>query len=84
MICRLEYQKIIKIEPEDNTCTCCGKPYTHRRTYRHGWIDDERLVKEVTLVTAHAGCRTLTDKITKLKNDLLDLEFQLFLKKEYI
>ena len=67
----------IKIDPNENICTVCGTPYTHRKVFSFK-VDG---IKCVEFITAHAGCRSLVDKIKKLKDELLDLEFKLFCKK---
>lgn len=67
----------IIIHDEDNVCTTCGKQYTHRR--RHYY--DENNMKCVELITTHPGCRSLLNKIRKLKDEMIDLEFELFCRK---
>jgi hypothetical protein len=66
----------ITIHYDDNICTTCGKAYMHRR--RH-YIDDN--MKCVELITAHPGCRSLINRIRKLKDELLDLEYTLYCRK---
>jgi len=73
-------QQDIRIHQEDNICTTCGKAYTHRkRFYRHDDSSDNS-INCVDLVTSHAGFRNLVNKIRKLKDELLDLEFTLYCK----
>ena len=70
----MEFDKIT-IHQEDNICTTCGRRYTHRR--RH-FLEDN--MKCVEFITAHPGCRVLVNKIKKMKEDLIELEFELFCK----
>jgi len=67
----------IKIDPNDNVCSVCGKPYTHRKLFSFK-VDG---IKSVDFITAHAGGRSLIEKIKKLKDELLELEYKLFCKK---
>lgn len=76
--CDLELEdEKIKIDPNDNICSVCGTPYPHRKVFSFK-VDG---LKEVEFITAHAGCRSLVDKIKKLKEELLELEFKLYCKK---
>lgn len=72
----------IKIDPNDNVCSVCGKPFKHYKYYvcENGAMIKNEL-KSVEFRTAHAGCCSLMDKIKKLKDELLDLEFKLFCKR---
>lgn len=72
----------IKIDPTDNICSVCGKPYKHmKHFYLENGMTMKSRIKCVDFITAHAGCRDLVEKIKKLKEELLDLEFKLFCKK---
>lgn len=73
----LEMDDKIHIYPDNNICTTCGKPYTHRKTFSNK-VDG---LKSVEFITAHPGCRNINDKIKKLKEELLELEFKLFCKR---
>lgn len=68
----------IMIDNRDNICSVCARPYPHSRRFIHGYKDDDKTIKEVTLVTAHAGCRNLVDRLNKAKDAVLDLEYKLF------
>ena len=61
-------------------CTLCGNPFKHRRVCNMGWLDDERTIKEVTLILSHAGCRALLEKKKFLQQQLLDVEYEIFMK----
>jgi hypothetical protein len=77
----LEEEKI-KIDPNDNVCSVCGKPFKHYKYYvceNGGMMKNE--LKSVEFRTSHAGCNSLVEKIKKLKEELLDLEFKLFCKR---
>lgn len=72
----LEIERIT-IDPSDNICTVCGTPYPYRKVFSFK-VDG---LKNVEFVTAHAGCRSLVNKIKKLKDELLNLEFKLYCKR---
>jgi hypothetical protein len=69
----------ICIDHRENICSVCGKSYTHHK--RFSWVDNDRTIKTVELVTAHATCRSLLRKIEEEKQKLLDLEFKLYILK---
>ena len=71
-------EECIAIDHRENMCTVCAKPYTHHKRYQ--WIDEsDKTIKEVMIVSAHASCRNITNKIEELKQKLVDAEFKLFL-----
>ena len=63
---------------EGTCCTFCNKPFKWRNQYTIVDQSGKGYVKEVELITAHAGCRTLLSKYQKLQSDLLDTEWKLF------
>jgi len=75
----LDETEKICIDHRENICSLCAKPYLHHK--RFYWKDDDKTIKEVQLVTAHAGCRSLLSKIEEQKQKLLDLEFKLYVLK---
>jgi len=62
----------------ENECVVCGRTFKYMKRYTSP-IDD--LPKEMELITAHAGCRNLMKKYLKTKEELLNMEFELFSKK---
>jgi hypothetical protein len=62
-------------------CIFCGTPYKHKRIYKSGWVDPERTLKEVTFILAHPCCRALLRKKKNLQQQLLDIEYDIFMKK---
>ena len=64
-------------------CTLCGTPFKFRKIFQHGWEDEERKVKEMTLITAHAGCRSLLKRKKQLEQQLLDLEYEIYCKSTF-
>lgn len=66
-------------------CFCCGR--NNKVKHNRYWINEEdKSLKLVELVYNCSGCRTKQNKIKnlreqkrKLKEELLDLEFELFL-----
>lgn len=68
----------IMIDNRDNICSVCGKYYQHRIRFLHGFKDGDKTIKEATLITTHAGCRNLVDRLNKAKEAVLDLEYKFF------
>ena len=67
--------------PENiDLCILCGNPYKHKRIYKSGWVDEEKTLKEVTFILAHASCRSLLRKKKTLQQQLLDVEYDIFMK----
>lgn len=68
----------LKIHSESNICSICNKPFKWTKRY---WIRDH-VLPELELITAHACCRhklrKLTEKKEQLKNDILDVEWEIF------
>ena len=75
-------EETIKIDPNENICSVCGRQYKHMK---HFYLENGMMMKGgikcVEFITAHAGCRSLVEKIKKLKEELLELEFKLYCKK---
>jgi len=75
-------EETIKINPNDNLCTVCGKPYKHmKHFYLENGMTMKCGIKCVDFITSHGSCRSLVEKIKKLKDELLELEYKLFCKK---
>ena len=68
----------ITIDNRDNICSVCSRPYPHSKKFVNGFKDGDKSIKEVTLITSHAGCRNLVDKLNKAKDAVLELEFKIF------
>lgn len=64
-----------------DTCSVCDRQMIYRKAFTKGWTDETKTCKEFELITAHAGCRSLMNKINKLKDELCGLEYQLFCMK---
>ena len=62
----------------ENTCCVCSRPF---RQYKCFHPSEYNGLKEMEIITAHAGCRKLTSSITDKKKELLDLEWKLYFKK---
>jgi hypothetical protein len=62
-----------------DVCALCNKPMTYRKVFNKGWTDETKTCKEFEYITEHATCRGLRRKINKLKCELCDLEYKLFL-----
>lgn len=68
----------IIIDNREDICSVCGRRYPHSKRFIHGFKDGDKTIKEVTLITAHAGCRNLVDKLNKAKDAMLELEYKIF------
>ena len=68
----------IIIDNSDNICSVCGKDYPHSKKFVNGFKDGDKSIKEVTLITAHAGCRNLIEKLNKAKSLVLDLQYKIY------
>ena len=62
-----------------DTCILCGNPYKHRRLCT-GYVNDDKTLKEVTFILAHAGCRNLMKRKKDLQQQLLEVEYEIFMK----
>ena len=67
-----------RIDNRENICSVCGKHFVHSRRFLHDFKDGDRTIKEMTLVSAHAGCRDLINKLNAKRNELLELEYKVF------
>ena len=65
---------------ETDTCTVCNKYYKHSYPRRHTLELPEGLY-EVKIRTEHPSCLSKIRRIEKLKRELLDLEFSIYLVK---
>jgi len=63
-----------------NECSICGKEFKYRFP-RWRFLDTPEGLYEVKFKTEHPACLSLLRKIERLKNEILDLEFDLFRKK---
>ena len=72
----------IKIEYEtdfgDNKCWICNKSYPHRKVKN---VDLVTGLCNIDIRTCHAGCLQIYKKIQKNKQELIDLEWELFCLK---
>jgi len=75
------YDDKITIDMRDDICTVCCKHYKHRKRYGMWAKEDTARVKEVELITAHAGCRHLMEQKEQVKAKLLDIEWRLYAMK---
>jgi len=65
---------------EPDKCSICGKDFKYRFP-RWRFVDTPDGLWEVKMKTEHPACLTLIRKIDRLKDEILDLEFQLFTKR---
>lgn len=67
-------------------CILCGKSFRHRRICSE-WLDDEKTIKEVKIISSHVECRSLVKKkkmleeqLLNIERQLLDIQFEIFMK----
>ena len=65
---------------ETNKCSICNKDFKYRFP-RWRFTDTPEGLWEVKMKTEHPACLSIVRKIDKLKDEILDLEFELFRKK---
>ena len=68
----------IIIDDRDDICSVCCNHFMHRKRFKYGFKYGDKTIKEITLITAHAGCRALLNKLNEKKQEVLDLEFKIF------
>ena len=73
----------INITPDEDTCFVCGEKWNIKKRYFVNDYLKENFpeMKEVDIIAGHAGCRSLVAKRDKLKKELADTEFRIFLKR---
>ena len=73
----------INIQPDEDICFVCGEKWnTRKRYYINDYLKENfPNMKEVDIIAGHAGCRSLVLRREKLKKELLDLEYKIFLKR---
>lgn len=65
---------------DTNMCAICNKPYKYQFQKWKFLGTPEGLI-EIRMKCEHPSCRNLIRKIDRLKDEILDLEFELFRKK---
>jgi len=73
-----EYDRIIICG--ENECSICGKEFKYRFP-RWRFPETPEGLYEVKFKTEHPACNMLLKKIERLKIEILNLEFELFRKK---
>jgi len=66
---------------ETDKCTICNKDFKYTFT-KWRFPETPEGLYEVKMKTEHLACRSLVRKIDKLKDEILNLEFELF-RKQY-
>ncbi len=60
---------------------CCYVCYKHFKPYRLHKKNDDYGMIEVDIITAHTGCRKLIRKRNKLTNEILEIDYDIFMKQ---
>ena len=66
----------------ENECSICGKEFKYSFP-RWRFPETPEGLYEVRMKTEHPACISLVRKIERLKCEILDLEFELFRKKNF-
>lgn len=66
-------------EDRDDTCFVCHK---HFKPYRLLKMNKEVGLREVEIKTAHSSCSKLVKRRTKLLDELLEIDYDLFAKRD--
>ena len=74
----IETDEILIDDNRINKCHICNKEFKPKVVRK---IEGDYELEEVDIIVSHKKCEKLQAKITKLKNDLLNTEFQLFCLK---
>ena len=64
-------------DENQNKCVLCSMPFKHYNLIKKTQMSE---LKEVEVVLAHASCRNLLKKRDKLKEALLDVEYDIYMK----
>ena len=62
--------------PED----CCYVCHKHFKTYKRTKLDEDVGMIELDIISTHTSCRNLVKKREKLMKDLLEVEYDIFMK----
>jgi hypothetical protein len=68
---------------ETNKCSICGKDFKYR-FLRWRFLNTPEGLYEIKMKTEHPECLSLVRKIEKLKSEVVELEYELFRKKDLI
>lgn len=86
LLCRDFQEDLVITELEKDVCMSCGKKYPHRKI---NWGCAYEGLKEVEFIMDCAKCRSdrkkikeLKDKIEKMEQEILDIEFETFRRKQ--
>jgi hypothetical protein len=60
---------------------CCYVCDKHFKTYKRTKLDESVGMIELDIITTHTSCRKLMKKRDKLVNELLEIEYTIFMKK---
>jgi hypothetical protein len=72
--------EILTIHDKTDVCSICGGDFKH--SYRYTLTETTPTgLKEVVIKTAHNGCSHIFARIKQKRNELAELEFQLFCKQ---
>jgi hypothetical protein len=71
--------EIIAIDDKNDVCSICGGDFKHSKRYTMT-KDTPKGLKEVVFKTAHNGCLKIMARIQQKRQEICDLEFQIYLK----
>jgi hypothetical protein len=65
---------------ETNLCSVCGGNFKHTKKYT--MVKDCDGLQEVIFKTAHHGCLKIMGRIKQKKQEITDLEYKIYLRKQ--
>ena len=69
-------------EGDEQRCSICGKLFKHSK--RYAMVKDYNGLKEIIFQTAHKGCLKIMKRIKEKRQEITDLEWEIYLKSNDI
>jgi len=69
---------IVIDDGDEQRCSICGHMFKH--TKRYAMVKDYKGLREVIHQTAHKGCLKIMKRIKEKREEITDLEWQIYLK----
>ena len=70
----------IVCDDNTDTCTICGGYFKHSR--RYVLVENCNGLKQVLFKTAHSGCIKIMGRIKQKRQEITDLEWEIYMKSE--
>lgn len=76
----LNGDEYITISNETDVCCVCGGNFKYTKKYT--MVKDSDGLQEVIFKTAHHGCLKIMGRIKQKKQEITDLEYKIYLRKQ--